>query len=166
MRILGVDCGAVKTGYGVIDTDGRDHHLVTAGVIKVKSTLPLATRVHTISNELRELIRCHAPEAVAVEEVFYAVNVKTALNLAHVRGVVLLAISEAGLEFGEYSPLEVKNSVVGYGRAEKHQVQMMIQSLLGLKTVIASEDACDALAVAICHATRAADIRRSGRHAT
>ena|SRR5579872_781305 len=166
MRILGVDCGSVKTGYGVIDTDGRDHRLVAAGVIKVKSTLPLATRVHTIARELRELIRCHAPQAVAVEEVFYSLNVKTALNLAHVRGVVLLAISEAGLEFGEYSPLEVKNSVVGYGRAEKHQVQMMIQSLLRLEAAIRSEDACDALAVAICHATRAGVARRLGRLAT
>ena len=155
MRILGVDCGSVRTGYGVIDTDGRDHRLVAAGVIQVKSKLPLAVRVHEIACRLRELIRNHAPQAVAVEEVFYSLNVKTALNLAHVRGVVLLAASEAGLELGEYSALEVKGSVVGYGRAEKHQVQMMIQSLLRLEKRISSEDACDALAVAICHATRA-----------
>src|SRR5512133_3733061 len=130
MRILGVDCGSVKTGYGVIDTDGRDHRLVAAGVIRVKSTLSLATRVCEISRGLRELIRLHAPEVVAVEEVFYSINVKSALNLAHVRGVVLLAASEAGLELGEYSPLEVKTSVVGYGRAEKQQVQKMICALL------------------------------------
>lgn len=160
MRILGVDCGSVKTGYGVIDTDGLDHRLVTAGVIRVKSTLPLATRVCEISRGLRELIRLHEPEAAAVEEVFYSLNVKTALNLAHVRGVVLLAISEAGLELGEYSPLEVKSSVVGYGRAEKQQVQMMIHSLLALESPIASEDACDALAVAVCHATHVSTARR------
>jgi crossover junction endodeoxyribonuclease RuvC len=154
MRILGVDCGSVKTGYGVIDTDGRDHRLVVAGVIRVKSTLPLRTRVCEIARELRELIGRYAPEAAAVEEVFYSLNVKTALHLAHVRGVVLLAISEAGLEYGEYSPLEVKTSVVGYGRAEKRQVQMMVHSLLRLEAQIKSEDACDALAVAVCHATR------------
>jgi crossover junction endodeoxyribonuclease RuvC len=160
MRILGVDCGSVKTGYGVIDTDGRDHHLVAAGVIRVKSSLPLSARVCEISRRLRELIRLHAPGAAAVEEVFYSLNVKTALNLAHVRGVVLLAISEAGLELGEYSPLEVKISVVGYGRAEKQQVQMMIRSLLALESPIASEDACDALAVAVCHATHVSTARR------
>ena len=154
MRILGVDCGSVKTGYGVIETDGRDHRLVAAGVIRVKSSLPLRTRICEIARGLRELIGRYAPEAAAVEDVFYSLNVKTALNLAHVRGVVLLAISEAGLECGEYSPLEVKTSVVGYGRAEKQQVQMMIHSLLRLESQIKSEDACDALAVAVCHATR------------
>ena len=160
MRILGVDCGSVKTGYGVIETDGRAHRLVAAGVIRVKSTLPLHTRVTEIARELRDLIHRYAPEAAAVEEVFYSLNVKTALNLAHVRGVVLLAISEAGLEFGEYSPLEVKTSVVGYGRAEKQQVQLMIHSLLRLESGIRSEDACDALAVAVCHATHASTARR------
>ena len=159
MRILGVDCGSVKTGYGVIDTDGRDHSLVAAGVIKVKSTLPLATRICEIARGLRGLIHDHAPQAVAVEEVFYSLNVKCALNLCHGRGVVLLAASEAGLELGEYSPLEVKDSVVGYGRAEKHQVQMMVRSLLRLDAEIRSEDACDALAVAICHATRARTLK-------
>jgi crossover junction endodeoxyribonuclease RuvC len=154
MRILGVDCGSVKTGYGVIETDGHDHRLVAAGVIRVKSSLPLRTRICEIARGLRELIGRYAPEAAAVEDVFYSLNVKTALNLAHVRGVVLLAISEAGLECGEYSPLEVKTSVVGYGRAEKQQVQMMIHSLLRLESQIKSEDACDALAVAVCHATR------------
>ena len=160
MRILGVDCGSVKTGYGVIETDGCAHRLIAAGVIRVKSTLPLRNRVTEIARELRELIRRYAPQAAAVEEVFYSLNVKTALNLAHVRGVVLLAISEAGLEFGEYSPLEVKTSVVGYGRAEKQQVQLMIHSLLRLESGIRSEDACDALAVAVCHATRTSTTRR------
>jgi len=97
-----------------------------------------------------------------VEEVFHAANAKTALKLAHVRGVALLAVAEAGVEFAEYSPLEVKMSVVGYGRAEKSQVQMMVQSLLRLPEVIASEDASDALAIAICHATREATSRRLG----
>ena len=160
MRILGVDCGSVKTGYGVIDTDGRDHCLVAAGAISLKSNTHLRERLARIASELRELIRRHQPEAAAVEEVFYSRNVKTALQLAHVRGVVLLAISEAGLEFAEYSPLEIKHSVVGYGRAEKQQVQMMVHSLLRLTETIRSEDACDALAVAMCHATHAAMARR------
>jgi crossover junction endodeoxyribonuclease RuvC len=98
----------------------------------------------------------HRPEAAAVEEVFYSQNVKTALKLSHVRGVALLAIAEAGVTLGEYSPLEVKASVVGYGRAEKQQVKRMVHSLLHLETEIESEDACDAIAVAICHATHAA----------
>jgi len=155
MRVLGIDCGSVKTGYGVIDSDGRDHSMVTAGVIRTRSTLPLATRLAEIARQLREIISQYAPEAAAVEEVFYAQNVKSALNLAHVRGIALLAVSEAGLEIGEYSPLEVKTSVVGYGRAEKCQVKMMVCSLLRLKAPIESEDACDALAVAVCHATHA-----------
>jgi crossover junction endodeoxyribonuclease RuvC len=160
MRILGVDCGSVKTGYGVIDTDGRDHRLVAAGAIQLKSSQPLRERLAQIAGELRQLIERHRPQAAAVEEVFYSRNVRTALQLAHVRGVVLLAISEAGLEYGEYSPLEIKSSVVGYGRAEKQQVQMMIHSLLGLVETIRSEDACDALAVAVCHATHTAIARR------
>jgi crossover junction endodeoxyribonuclease RuvC len=102
---------------------------------------------------LRAVIADHSPQAAAVEEVFFSQNVKTALKLAHVRGVALLAIAEAGVQFGEYSPLEVKTSVVGYGRAEKHQVQLMVRSLTGLGEAIESEDAADALAVAICHAT-------------
>jgi crossover junction endodeoxyribonuclease RuvC len=101
-------------------------------------------------------------EAAAVEEVFHAVNVKTALKLAHVRGVALLAVAEAKLPLGEYSPLEIKTSVVGYGRAEKHQVQLMVRSLLALEEPIESEDAADALAVAICHATRVAVTERLG----
>jgi crossover junction endodeoxyribonuclease RuvC len=109
----------------------------------------------------------YTPGAAAVEEVFYSANVKTALKLAHVRGVALLAISEAGLDFGEYSPLEVKSSVVGYGRAEKSQVQLMVRSLLrldsGTHTATNSKDACDALAVAICHATHASTRRRIAR---
>jgi len=154
MRVLGVDCGTERTGYGVIATDGRTHRLVAAGVIRTSPKEPLAMRLAHIARELRELIRQHEPQAAAVEDVFCATNVKTALKLAHVRGVALLAAAEAGLEFGEYSPLEIKTSVVGYGRAEKKQVQLMVRSLLHLDREIESEDAADACAVAICHATR------------
>ncbi len=154
MRVLGIDCGTERTGYGIVESDGRSHRLMAAGVIRTSAKDPLRTRLARIASELRDLIRQHAPDAAAVEEVFYAANVKTALKLAHVRGVALLAIAEAGLEFGEYSPLEIKTSVVGYGRAEKQQVQMMVGSLLKLDRILESEDASDACAVAICHATR------------
>ena len=159
MRILGIDCGTERTGYGVIDSDGRDHRCVTAGVIRTEASTPLASRLAEIALGLRDVIREHRPEAVAVEEVFHAANTKTALKLAHVRGVALLAAAEAGLELGEYSPLEIKSSVVGYGRAEKKQVQMMVGSLLHLDQPLESEDASDAIAVAICHATHAVQRR-------
>jgi len=163
MRVLGIDCGTERTGYGVIDSDGRTHHLVSAGVIQTSAKSPLEARLQEISREIRSVIARDVPQAAAVEEVFYATNVKTALKLAHVRGVALLAISEAGLEFGEYSPLEIKTSVVGYGRAEKHQVQVMVRSLLNLGAPIESEDACDALAVAVCHATQSATRKKLER---
>ena len=134
--------------------------MVAFGVIRTSAKSPFESRLLEIGNGLRGLIREHAPEFAAVEEVFHAVNARTALKLAHVRGVALLAIAEAGVTFAEYSPLEVKMSVVGYGRAEKSQVQVMVQSLLRLPEIIASEDASDALAIAICHATREATSRR------
>jgi crossover junction endodeoxyribonuclease RuvC len=155
MRVLGIDCGTEKTGYGVIESDGRVHHMVTAGCIRSSARQPLELRLLNIATGLRGVIAAWTPDSAAVEEVFFAVNAKSALKLSHVRGVALLAVAEAALEFAEYSPLEVKMSVVGYGRAEKFQVQQMVTSLLRLNTPIASEDACDALAIAICHATQA-----------
>jgi crossover junction endodeoxyribonuclease RuvC len=155
MRIAGIDCGTERTGFGVIDTDGRSHQFVHAGVIRTKALDPLEKRLQLIARELRSVIDGYSPDAIAVEEVFHALNAKSALKLAHVRGVALLLAAEAGLSIGEYSPLEVKISVVGYGRAEKQQVQMMVFSLLGIGREFESFDATDALAVAICHATRA-----------
>ena len=155
MRILGIDCGTERTGYGLIESDGRSHQMVAAGAISTSPKHPLELRLLHIAQGLRDVIRVHAPSEAAVEEVFYSLNVKTALKLSHVRGVALMTIAEAGLGLGEYSPLEIKTSVVGYGRAEKQQVKLMVHSLLHLKDEIHSEDACDAIAVAICHATRA-----------
>jgi crossover junction endodeoxyribonuclease RuvC len=137
--------------------------MVAAGVIRTSPKCPFDRRLLEIGTALRSLIREHTPDFAAVEEVFHAVNAKTALKLAHVRGVALLTIAEAGVVFAEYSPLEVKMSVVGYGRAEKSQVQMMVQSLLRLPEVIASEDASDALAIAICHATHQATHEATSR---
>ena len=157
MRVFGIDCGTERTGYGVIDSDGRLHRLVCAGCITSSAREPLELRLFHIARELRGLMAEHRPDSAAIEEVFFAVNAKSALKLSHVRGG-----GDAGGENGrasvksaEYSPLEVKKSVVGYGRAEKAQVQQMVASLLRLAAPIASEDASDALAIAICHATHA-----------
>ncbi len=154
MRILGVDCGSRRTGYGVIDTDGVEHKVIAAGVIQTIPSHPFERRLLEVAGTLRRLIGEYSPEAAAVEEVFYSANVKTALKLAHVRGAVLTVIAEAGVPLAEYSPLEIKMSVVGYGRAEKRQVQAMVRSLLHLREAVESEDASDALAAAICRATR------------
>jgi len=126
--------------------------MVAAGAICTDTHSPFEKRLLTIATGLRALLREHAPDAAAVEGVFYSANVQTALKLAQVRGVALLAVAEAGVALAEYSPLEVKTSVVGYGRAEKGQVQLMVKSLLKLECPIESEDAADALAIAICHA--------------
>lgn len=134
--------------------------MIVAGVIRTDTKSPFEKRLLEIAGGLRQLIGEHTPESAAVEEVFYSANVKTALKLAHVRGVALLTVAEAGMELAEYSPLEIKTSVVGYGRAEKSQVQMMVRSLLRLAEPVESEDACDALAVAICHATHESTARR------
>jgi crossover junction endodeoxyribonuclease RuvC len=163
VRVLGIDCGSERTGYGVIDSDGQQHRMIAAGVIRTSPKSPFERRLHEIASGLRDLLREHAPEFAAVEEVFHAVNTRTALKLAHVRGVALLSVAEAGVILAEYSPLEVKMSVVGYGRAEKSQVKMMVRSLLQLAEPVESEDACDALAIAICHATHEATNRRLGR---
>jgi crossover junction endodeoxyribonuclease RuvC len=161
MRVLGIDCGTERTGWGVIESDGRRHAILSHGVIRCAARDPLGARLSVIASGLRGVIVEFRPESAAVEEVFYSMNVKTALKLAHVRGVALLAITEAGVELGEYSPLEVKVSVVGYGRAEKQQVQLMVKSLTGIE--IESEDAADAVAVAICHATHSLTVLKAAR---
>ncbi|HYI93290.1 MAG TPA: crossover junction endodeoxyribonuclease RuvC [Bryobacteraceae bacterium] len=153
MRVLGIDCGTERTGYGVIDSDGVTHKMIDAGVVKTDPKDLLAERLLTISTALRSIIVQYSPDCVAVEDVFHAVNARSALKLAHVRGVALLLVAESRLPVGEYSPMEVKMSVVGYGRAEKSQVQMMVRSILSLHKEL-PEDASDAVAVAICHATR------------
>jgi len=152
VRVLGIDCGTECTGWGVIDSDGRSHRVLSLGVIRTAVKKPLDQRLAVIAQGLRAVLQDHRPDAAAVEEVFYSQNVKTALKLAHVRGVAVLAIAEAQITLGEYSPLAIKVSVVGYGRAEKQQVQLMVRTLTGFQGIIETEDASDALAVAICHA--------------
>ena len=161
MRVLGIDCGTEYTGYGVVDLLS-DHRLVCiiCGAIKVSPRDPMPTRLSLISIGLQELISLHQPDRVAIEDVFYAANVKSALKLGQVRGVAMLAAASAGLDVAEYSPLSIKSAVVGYGRAEKHQVQQMVTRLLNLEQIPEPADAADALAIAICHLHTAATQQR------
>ena len=157
MRVLGIDCGSEYTGFGVVE-ETAERKLVchTNGAIKLKSGTAMAAKLQKIFAELTAIIVEHRPEIVAIEDVFYAINVKTALKLGQVRGVAMLAASSAGLPVAEYSPLSIKSAVVGYGRAEKHQVQQMVMRLLSLAEAPAPMDASDALAIAICHIHTAA----------
>lgn len=151
MRILGIDPGSKATGYGFIEQRGNRLIHLDNGAILTRSSDALAERLQKIYRELCRLIEEFQPEAVAVEQVFLARNPASALKLGHARGVALLAGINAGLPVSEYSALQVKSAVVGYGRAGKHQIQQMTKTLLNLPE-IAQEDAADALAVAICHA--------------
>ena len=151
MRIFGIDPGSDRTGYGCVDSDGSRHRLVVCGAIATRSCATFPDKLLVIHRELAALIAAQRPTVVAVESVFHAANVRSALKLGHVRGVAVLAAVEQGVPVAEYTPAEVKRAVVGYGRAEKHQVQEMVRLLLGLRAVPEPNDAADALAVAICH---------------
>lgn len=152
MRILGIDPGSQVTGYGAIDSDGAVLRLVEHGVIRIQSRLGFPEKLRVIHDRLVEVVERARPDQVVVEDLFYASNVKSALRLGHVRGVVILAAVVRGLPIAEYAPLEVKQAVVGYGRADKWQVQKMVATLLELEAPPEPHDAADALAVAICHA--------------
>jgi crossover junction endodeoxyribonuclease RuvC len=161
VRVLGIDCGGEYTGYGVVELhSSRRLSCLTCGAIKLSAREALPRRLSRIYSELGVIISEHQPDEVAIEDVFYALNVKSALKLGQVRGVAMLAAASAGLEVAEYSPLTIKSSVVGYGRAEKHQVQHMVARLLELPAPPEPMDASDALAVAICHLHTAATLRQ------
>jgi len=165
MRVLGIDCGTEYTGYGVVDLVSESRNsdrlvCIVCGTIKVSPRDSMPIRLSRISNGLQQLILQHRPDRVALEDVFYALNVKSALKLGQVRGVAMLAAASAGLEVAEYSPLSIKSAVVGYGRAEKHQVQQMVTRLLKLDQIPEPADAADALAIAICHLHTAATHER------
>ena len=151
MKVFGIDPGSERTGYGCVETDGSRHRLVVCGAIATSPRAAFPDKLLAIHDRLATLLAECRPDAVAVESIFYATNVRSALKLGHARGVVLLAAVEAGFPVAEYTPAEIKRAVVGYGRAEKHQVQEMVRLLLGLRTVPSPNDAADALAVAICH---------------
>ncbi|MBZ5569758.1 MAG: crossover junction endodeoxyribonuclease RuvC [Acidobacteriia bacterium] len=161
MRVLGIDCGGECTGYGVVEQDRRGElrHLV-CGAIRLRPKMPLPERLNLIFNQLRAIIATQRPDSVAIEDVFYAVNVKSALKLGQVRGVAMLAAATCGLNVAEYAPLAIKSAVVGYGKADKSQVQQMVTRLLRLPALPQPQDASDALAIAICHLHTAATLSR------
>lgn len=152
MRILGIDPGSGRTGYGCIDARGSRCELVACGAISAPAGCPFPDRLVRIFDGLAEVLAAHRPACVAVEQVFHGRNALSALKLGHVRGVALLAAARAGLPVAEYAAASVKQAVVGYGRAEKRQVQRMVALLLGLDEPPSPHDAADALAVAVCHA--------------
>ena len=151
MRIFGIDPGSERTGYGCVESDGRRHVLLACGAVAGPPGDTFPNRLARIHSELSALLTSYRPECVAIENLFHAVNVRSALKLGHARGVAMLAAVEAGCDVVEYTPAEIKRAVVGYGRAEKQQVGQMVKLLLGLKAAPSPHDAADALAVAICH---------------
>jgi crossover junction endodeoxyribonuclease RuvC len=151
VKIFGIDPGSDRTGYGCVERIGSRHCLVTCGTLSGRTNATFPDKLQAIHAGLFALMREHRPDCVAVENIFYARNVRSALKLGHARGVALLAAAEAGVTVVEYAPAEIKRAVVGYGRAEKHQVQEMIRLLLGLEKAPSPHDVADALAVAICH---------------
>lgn len=169
MRVFGIDCGTECTGYGVVEWDdsSRDPHLKSLGCggIRLSKKLTLSQRLAVLYDELVSLLATHQPDVVAVEEVFYSVNAKSALKLGHVRGVALLAAASANLSVAEYAPLTIKSTVVGYGLAQKEQIQFMVARLLELDSIPEPADAADALAIAICHVHTAQTLtlQRMGR---
>jgi crossover junction endodeoxyribonuclease RuvC len=151
VRIFGIDPGSARTGYGCVEADGARHRLVVCGTIASPAGSSFADKLHLIHDTLSRLLRDTAPACVVVENLFYSRNVRSALQLGHARGVVLLAAVQAGVPIVEYTPAEIKLAIVGYGRADKTQVQQMVKLLLGLDVVPAPHDAADALAAALCH---------------
>jgi len=151
MLIFGIDPGSERTGYGCIESDGRRHRLVACGTVSSPADTPFPGRLQAIHEGLTVLLHEHRPSCVAIENIFHAKNVRSALRLGHARGVALLAASAAGVPVVEYTPAEIKRAVVGFGRAEKQQVGQMVKLLLALDAVPTPHDAADALAIAICH---------------
>jgi crossover junction endodeoxyribonuclease RuvC len=149
--IFGIDPGSDRTGYGCVSTDGSRHELIACGAIKTKTSSTFPEKLLVIHARLATLLAECRPDAVAIENLFHAVNARSALRLGHARGVAMLAAAEFGVPIYEYTPAEVKRVVVGYGRAEKPQVQQMIKLMLRLADAPSPHDAADALAVAICH---------------
>ncbi len=152
MKILGIDPGTAILGYGIVLTEGNRFHTVDYACFYTKASEPLAERLRYLYCNLELLIQKNRPDHLVVEELFFNKNTATALAVGHARGIILLAAAQAGIPVFEYTPLQVKQAVVGYGRADKHQVQQMVKTILALPQVPKPDDAADALAIAICHA--------------
>lgn len=151
MLVLGIDPGTATTGYGLIKYETGRQTVIDYGVISTPANMEMALRLCRINKEIDELITKYSPDVAAVEQLYYQKNSKTVITVAQGRGVVLMTAANRGIEVAEYTPLQVKQSVVGYGKADKNQVQFMVQKILNLKELPKPDDAADALAVAICH---------------
>ena len=152
MIILGIDPGTATTGFGIIETKNGKTRFIDCGCIITKKSLCLADRLNIIANDLEKLIKIHKPAQSAVEDLFFFNNAKTALSVGHARGVILQTINKRKIPIAEYTPLQVKQAITGYGKAEKYQVQKMVQTILNLNQIPKPDDAADGLAIAITHA--------------
>lgn len=152
MIIIGIDPGYAITGFGVIEYEGNHFKLIESGSIQTKAGIPLPTRIAKIYDDMNELIEKYKPDAIAIEELFFNRNTTTAIGVAQGRGAVLIAAAKTSTPIYEYTPLQVKQGVTGYGRADKKQVQMMVKTVLGLEQVPKLDDTTDAIAIGICHA--------------
>lgn len=151
MRVIGIDPGVAITGYGLIEESGSDYSCLTSGCVRTRKDQDPALRLKEIHDFIFELVAEYAPQALAVEKLFFSKNVRTAFQVGEARGVIILAAARCSIDLFEYTPLQVKQAVAGYGKAEKMQVQKMIQMLLKLTTLPKIDDEADALAVALCH---------------
>ncbi len=152
MRVLGIDPGIATIGFGVLDSSAKSHSLIQCGVITTPAHTSLSSRLEQIYDDMLRLLELFKPDAVSIEELFFNTNITTGISVAHGRGVILLACRKAGVKIYEYTPLQVKQSVVGYGRAEKKQVMDMVKRLCNLPAPPKPDDAADAVALALCHA--------------
>ena len=162
MIILGIDPGVATVGFAALKFENNRYQLIRCGVINTPAHTPLSERLSVIYNDLNELIKAFKPDVVAIEELFFNTNITTGISVAHGRGVILLACHNAGLRIYEYTPLQVKQAVVGYGRAEKKQVMEMVKRLCGLKEAPKPDDASDAVALALCHARSSTSLLYKG----
>lgn len=160
LRILGIDPGIAIVGFGVLDCDKGKQTMVQYGAINTEAGLPLATRLVQIQTDLEQLILQFRPDEIAIEELFFSKNITTGIAVAHGRGIILYTAEKLGVPIYEYTPMQVKQAVVGYGLAEKRQVMDMVKRILKLKAVPKPDDAADALAIALCHARSATSLLR------
>ena len=163
MVILGIDPGVATICFGVINAERQKNTLIQYGTITTPAGIPLASRLLQISNDMEELIHLFRPDEMAIEELFFSTNITTGISVAHGRGVILLAAEKQGVPIFEYTPIQVKQAVAGYGKADKKQVMLMTQRLLHMNRIPRPDDAADALAIAICHSRAATSMLNTER---
>lgn len=163
MRILGIDPGYAILGYGIVDMRASRFSLVTYGVVSTDAGTEMPQRLKTIYSALMEIIGASQPDVAAVEELFFNSNAKTAIKVGEARGAAILACANSGLPIYEYTPLQIKQALAGYGRADKHQIQQIVKSILNMKEIPRPDDAADAVAAAICHGNSSSYIDRVGK---